>query len=68
MMVLRMKQEAKREHISSMSDLTEIGGATPQTNTPEISVSELANALKQTIEDRFGYEAGWRRATIPKMS
>ncbi|NUJ81247.1 exodeoxyribonuclease VII large subunit [Methylocystis sp. FS] len=49
-----MKQEAKREHISSMSDLTEIGGDTPQTNTPEISVSELANALKQTIEDRFG--------------
>ncbi|KAF0129978.1 MAG: xseA, partial [Methylocystaceae bacterium] len=37
-----------------MSDLTEIGGDTPQTNTPEISVSELANALKQTIEDRFG--------------
>ena len=37
-----------------MSDLTEIGGDPPQTNTPEISVSELANALKQTIEDRFG--------------
>ncbi|MBM3578925.1 MAG: exodeoxyribonuclease VII large subunit [Alphaproteobacteria bacterium] len=37
-----------------MSDLTEIGGETPQTNTPEITVSELANALKRTIEDRFG--------------
>ncbi|TLG79324.1 exodeoxyribonuclease VII large subunit [Methylocystis sp. B8] len=37
-----------------MSDLTEIGGETPQSNTPEITVSELANALKRTIEDRFG--------------
>jgi exodeoxyribonuclease VII large subunit len=37
-----------------MSDLTEIGGDPPRTNTPEISVSELANALKQTIEDRLG--------------
>src|SRR6204780_1685065 len=25
------------------------------TNTPEITVSELANALKRAIEDRFGY-------------
>ncbi len=41
-------------HISSMSDLTESGGEAPQSNAPEISVSELANALKRTIEDRFG--------------
>ena len=25
------------------------------TNAPEITVSELANALKRAIEDRFGY-------------
>ncbi len=37
-----------------MSDVTENGGEAPQTNAPEISVSELANALKRTIEDRFG--------------
>lgn len=37
-----------------MTELPEIEGDTPQTNTPEISVSELANALKRTIEDRFG--------------
>ncbi|MGJ0503987.1 MAG: exodeoxyribonuclease VII large subunit [Methylocystis sp.] len=37
-----------------MSDLPETEGATSQTNTPEISVSELASALKRTIEDRFG--------------
>ncbi|MEF3368068.1 exodeoxyribonuclease VII large subunit, partial [Methylocystis sp. 9N] len=37
-----------------MSELSETGVGTPQTNTPEISVSELANALKRTIEDRFG--------------
>ncbi|MFO1124840.1 MAG: exodeoxyribonuclease VII large subunit [Methylocystis sp.] len=37
-----------------MSDLTEFGGEAPQTNAPEITVSELANALKRTIEDRFG--------------
>jgi len=37
-----------------MSDVTESGGEAPQTNAPEISVSELANALKRTIEDRFG--------------
>jgi len=37
-----------------MSDLPEPAGATLQTNTPEISVSELAAALKLTIEDRFG--------------
>ncbi|MBM3553510.1 MAG: exodeoxyribonuclease VII large subunit [Alphaproteobacteria bacterium] len=34
--------------------MTESGGEAPQTNAPEISVSELANALKRTIEDRFG--------------
>ena len=28
--------------------------ATPGTNAPEISVSELAQALKRTVEDRFG--------------
>ncbi len=27
---------------------------TPSGNTPELSVSELANALKRTVEDRFG--------------
>jgi exodeoxyribonuclease VII large subunit len=37
-----------------MSELTESGGEAPQTNAPEITVSELANALKRTIEDRFG--------------
>ncbi len=37
-----------------MSDVTESGEEAPQTNAPEISVSELANALKRTIEDRFG--------------
>ena len=26
----------------------------PTGNTPELSVSELANALKRTVEDRFG--------------
>jgi exodeoxyribonuclease VII large subunit len=28
---------------------------TPATNAPELSVSELANALKRTVEDRFGH-------------
>ncbi len=28
--------------------------AAPSGNTPEVSVSELANALKRTVEDRFG--------------
>jgi exodeoxyribonuclease VII large subunit len=28
--------------------------AAPLTNAPEISVTELANALKRTVEDRFG--------------
>jgi exodeoxyribonuclease VII large subunit len=28
--------------------------AAPTTNTPELTVSELSNALKRTIEDRFG--------------
>ena len=41
-------------HICGMSDLSETGAAASQTNMPEISVSELANALKRTIEDRFG--------------
>ena len=27
----------------------------PATNAPELSVSELANALKRTVEDRFGH-------------
>jgi exodeoxyribonuclease VII large subunit len=27
----------------------------PKTNAPEISVSDLANALKRTVEDRFGH-------------
>src|ERR1700730_7459338 len=27
----------------------------PPTNAPEITVSELSNALKRAIEDRFGY-------------
>jgi exodeoxyribonuclease VII large subunit len=27
----------------------------PDTNAPEVSVSELSGALKRTIEDRFGY-------------
>jgi hypothetical protein len=31
-----------------MSDLPDAGGETPQTNTPEITVSELANALKRS--------------------
>ena len=38
----------------------------PDTNAPEVSVSELSGALKRTIEDRFGYVrvrgevSGWR--------
>ncbi|MBY6241229.1 exodeoxyribonuclease VII large subunit [Methylosinus sp. Sm6] len=33
-----------------------IGGApAPASNVPELSVSELANALKRTVEDRFGH-------------
>ena len=40
--------------------------AVPDTNAPEVSVSELSGALKRTIEDRFGYVrvrgevSGWR--------
>ena len=30
-------------------------GATPATNAPELTVSELSNALKRTVEDRFGF-------------
>lgn len=39
-----------------MSDATpdELDGPGPGSNAPEISVSDLANALKRTIEDRFG--------------
>jgi len=40
--------------------------AASDTNAPEVSVSELSDALKRTIEDRFGYVrvrgevSGWR--------
>ncbi len=36
-----------------MSDFAAPDDASPKTNAPEISVSELANALKRTVEDRF---------------
>ncbi|MEA2841570.1 MAG: exodeoxyribonuclease large subunit, partial [Methylobacteriaceae bacterium] len=29
--------------------------ASPVSNTPELTVSELSAALKRTVEDRFGY-------------
>jgi exodeoxyribonuclease VII large subunit len=32
-----------------------IGAPAPASNVPELSVSELANALKRTVEDRFGH-------------
>jgi exodeoxyribonuclease VII large subunit len=37
-----------------MSAEFEAPDASPGTNAPEISVSELAQALKRTVEDRFG--------------
>ncbi len=37
-----------------MSAESEAPDATPGSNTPELSVSELAQALKRTVEDRFG--------------
>lgn len=43
--------------------------ATPTHNLPEYSVSEIAGAIKQQIEDRFGYVrvrgeiSGWKLAT-----
>ncbi|MDB5572108.1 MAG: exodeoxyribonuclease large subunit, partial [Hyphomicrobiales bacterium] len=45
--------------------MSERAGAAPD-NAPEISVSDLSNALKRTIEDRFGFVrvrgevSGWR--------
>ncbi len=42
--------------------------ATPRANTPEYSVSELAGALKRTVEAAYGYVrvrgeiSGWKRA------
>lgn len=30
-------------------------GVAPATNAPELTVSELSNALKRTVEDRFGF-------------
>jgi exodeoxyribonuclease VII large subunit len=40
-----------------MANLTTPGPdqSAPATNAPELSVSELANALKRTVEDRFGH-------------
>jgi len=41
--------------MSAMVELADDNAGSVQgTNAPEISVSELANALKRTIEDRFG--------------
>ena len=46
--------------------MAETSPATPSSNAPELSVSELSGALKRTIEDRFGYVrvrgevSGWR--------
>ncbi|MCC3243724.1 exodeoxyribonuclease VII large subunit [Methylocystis sp. WRRC1] len=41
--------------MSAMVDIADDdAGSVQGTNAPEISVSELANALKRTIEDRFG--------------
>ena len=37
------------------TDLEPTDPSTPATNVPELSVSELANALKRTVEDRFGH-------------
>ncbi len=48
-----------------MGRMNERAGAAPD-NAPEISVSDLSNALKRTIEDRFGFVrvrgeiSGWR--------
>lgn len=38
-----------------MDELTESQGQQPGSNSPEMSVSELANALKRTVEDTYAF-------------